>query len=210
MGCVDHYPFCSLVAAIYAVINGTGTLAGEEGDGRLEMLVVLPIPRWQIVAVKALALAIALFLILLIVGLVSEGVFLAIESQITTVIGSGDILIALLGAYPLTLAMGMISLFLAAFCPSRRIASMIGIAILLFSYFGSNLAGMAEPIEPFEPLFLFTYLDISGNVLVNGPEMGDVLVLLAVAIVSFALAVLFFQIRDITVGQWPWQRARAA
>ena len=202
--------FVPLVAAIFAVINATGTLAGEEADGRLEMVVVLPIPRWQIVTVKAIALTIALLLILLIVGLVSMGVFWAIESQITTVINAGDIMVALLGAYPLTLAMGMISLFLAAFCPSRRVASMIGIAILLISYFGSNLAGMAEPIEPFEPLFLFTYLDISGNILVNGPEFSDILVLLAVAVVSFGLAVLFFQRRDITVGQWPWQRARAA
>ena len=57
-----------LSCCIYAVINGTGTLAGEEDNGRLELIVALPIPRWQIVAVKALALGIALFVILAIVG----------------------------------------------------------------------------------------------------------------------------------------------
>jgi ABC-2 type transport system permease protein len=48
--------FMPLIAAIYALINGTGTLAGEEEDGRLEMIVTLPLARWQIVAAKALAL----------------------------------------------------------------------------------------------------------------------------------------------------------
>jgi len=48
-----------LIAAIYSISNGTGTLVGEEEDGRLEMLVTLPLPRWQIVTAKALALAIS-------------------------------------------------------------------------------------------------------------------------------------------------------
>ena len=41
-----------VILCIYAIINGTGTLAGEEDDGRLELIVALPIPRWQIVTVK--------------------------------------------------------------------------------------------------------------------------------------------------------------
>ncbi len=70
--------FVPLVLSIYAIVNATGTLAGEEEDGRLEMIVTLPLPRWQIVAAKALALSIATFLILLIVSLVTGGVFLMI------------------------------------------------------------------------------------------------------------------------------------
>jgi hypothetical protein len=34
------------------------------------------------------------------------------------------------------------------------------------------------------------------------------LVLLGIGLVSFALAIFFFQRRDLTVGLWPWQRAR--
>jgi len=33
--------------------------------------------------------------------------------------------------------------------------------------------------------------------------------LTGVALVAFGLAALFFQRRDVTVGAWPWQRARA-
>lgn len=201
--------FVPLVASIYAIINGTGTLAGEEDDGRLELMVTLPVSRWQIVTVKAAALGIALLLIIFIVTLVTLGVFLAIESAVDTTVNAGNIIVATLSVWPLTLAVAMISIFLATFCPGRRIAALIAAVILIVSYFGSNLAGMVSAVEPLKPFFLFTYLDATGNIVLNGPELSDVLVLLGVALAAFGLALLFFQRRDVTVGAWPWQRARA-
>ena len=200
--------FVPLLASIYALINGTGTLAGEEEDGRLEMIVTLPLPRWQVLIAKALALSAALFLILFFVALVSGGVFLAIESQLETDLRAGDLVTGLLSAYPLPLAVSMISLFLAAFCASRRSAALVATAILIVGYFGSNLAGMVSSLEPLKPLFLFSYLDTSGNALTEGQQAGDWLILLAVGLVSLGLAVFFFQRRNLTVGVWPWQRAQ--
>ena len=63
-----------IILAIYAIIDGTGTLAGEEDNGRLELIVALPISRWQIVAVKAIAHGIALFLITLTVNITASAV----------------------------------------------------------------------------------------------------------------------------------------
>jgi hypothetical protein len=34
------------------------------------------------------------------------------------------------------------------------------------------------------------------------------LVLLGIGLVAFALALIFFQRRKLTVGAWPWQRAK--
>ena len=86
---------------------------------------------------------------------------------------------------------------------------MIAAAVLVVGYFGSNLAASTAALEPFEPLFLFTYLDSTGTAVRNGQNAGDVLVLFGIGLVSFLLALLFFQRRDLTVGIWPWQRARA-
>jgi ABC-2 type transport system permease protein len=83
--------FVPLLTGIFAVINGTGTLAGEEEDGRLEMIVTLPLPRWQIVTAKAIALNISTFIILVIVSLAAGAVFLAIESQLETDIMATDV-----------------------------------------------------------------------------------------------------------------------
>lgn len=200
--------FMPLIAAIYALLNGTATLAGEEEDGRLEMIVTLPLPRWQIAAAKAVALAISTIIIFLVVSLVSFIVFQTIESQIETELVAVDIVAAVLSAWPLVFAVGMIGMFLAAFCPSRRIAAMISAAILIISYFGNNLANSTAALEPFEPLFLFTYLDSTGQGVIEGQQSGDVAVLMGIGLVAFVLALFFFQQRNLTVGAWPWQRSR--
>jgi ABC-2 type transport system permease protein len=200
--------FVPLLIAVYAIINGTGTLAGEEEDGRLEMIVTLPLPRWTIVTAKAIALSIAMFVVLLIVSLVSGLVFLAIESQLVTDLAATELVVALLATWPLAFAVGMISLFLAAFCSRRRIAALIAAVLLIVSYFGSNLAGTTTALEPFEPFFLLTYLDSTATGITRGQPTGDVLVLLAVGLVGFVLALVFFRRRKLTVGAWPWQRAK--
>jgi ABC-2 type transport system permease protein len=200
--------FLPLVAAIYAVINGTGTLAAEEEDGRMEMIVSLPLPRWQIVTAKALAFMLATIIMFLVVAVVSAIVFQSIENQIETDLSALDLFYAVISAWPLVFAVGMIAMFLAAFAPSRRIAAMISAAILTVSYFGSNLAASTKVLEPFEPFFLFTYLNGSGQAVSEGQQAGDLLILILVGLAAFGLAIFFFQRRDLTVGIWPWQRAR--
>ncbi|MBN2556355.1 MAG: ABC transporter permease subunit [Anaerolineales bacterium] len=200
--------FLPLVAAIYAIINGTATLAGEEEDGRLEMVVTLPLPRWKIVAAKALALSISSFLIITIVALCSLSVLQGLKEDIVTDLTGTELFIAVLYTWPLVFAVAMLSMFLASFCPRRRIASIIAAAILVVSYFGSNLAASTKVLEPFEPFFLFTYLDGSGAAIANGQSIHDVLILLGIGAVSLALSVGFFQRRKLTVGVWPWQRGR--
>jgi ABC-2 type transport system permease protein len=201
--------FMPLVASIYAIVNGTGTLAAEEEDGRLEMVVALPLPRWQIVTAKALALIISTLIIFLVVSVCSFFVFQAIEGQLETDMVGLDLATAVFSAWPLVFAFGMIGMFLASICPSRRVAAMIATAIMIVSYFGDNLANSTTALEPLEPCFLFSYLDSTGQAVREGQQTGDVLVLIGVGLVAFALALLFFQRRDLTVGAWPWQRLQA-
>jgi len=197
-----------LVVSIYVIGNGTGTLAGEEEDGRLEMLVTLPIPRWQIVTAKALALTISAGFIYLIVAGASWGVFEAIKNQIETDLFGKEIFVAVFSPFSFVFAMGMISIFLATFTSSRRFATMIATAILVVSYFGSNLAASTPLLEPFEPFFLYTYIDGTGEAVKAGQQTSDIMVLLGIGLTAFVLALLFFQRRKLTVGAWPWQRGR--
>jgi ABC-2 type transport system permease protein len=197
-----------VILCVYAVINGTGTLAGEEDNGRLEMIVALPIPRWQIVAVKAAALGLALLLILAITSTGAALTLAALEGQVESAVTPVDLFLNLLAAWPLALAFGLISLFLGAFSPSRRVASVIATAVVIASYLGSNLTGMISSLEAVRNIFLFHYYEATAQALEQGQQAGNMLVLLAVALVALGLAVFFFQRRDITVGAWPWQRGR--
>ena len=197
-----------VILAIYAVMNGTGTLAGEEDSGRLEMVVALPIPRWQIVAVKAVALGATLLLILAISAGGAALTLLTILGQVETNVTVADVFLALLSAWPLVMAFGMISLFLGAFCPSRRVAAMIATVVVIASYLGSNLTGMITSLQSIEKLFLFHFYEATAGALENGQQLSNVLVLLGVALAAFGIAVFFFQKRNLTVGAWPWQRGR--
>ncbi len=197
-----------VILSIYAVMNGTGTLAGEEDDGRLELIVALPIPRWQIITVKAVAIGISLAVILTIVSASGAFTLMAIESQVETAVTPWHMFIGLMDAWPLVMAMAMISLFFGAFSPSRRIASMLSTLVVIVSYFGSNIAGMLDSLKDVQKIFLFYYFEATADALENGQQSGNVLVILAAMLVAFGLAIFFFQKRDLTVGMWPWQRAK--
>lgn len=197
-----------VILAIYAVSSGTGTLAGEEENGRLEMIAALPLTRPQIVLAKALALAVALFLILVIVSAGAALTMAAIRGQIDSTVTPAGVFTGLLAAWPLVLAFAMISLFMAAFCPSRRIAAALATAVVIGSFLGNNLAGMVDALDSIKRLFLFYFYDSSAEGLINGQEPGNLILLLVIALAALGLAIFFFGRRDLTVGVWPWQRGR--
>jgi ABC-2 type transport system permease protein len=197
-----------VILCIYAVLNGTGTLAGEEDNGRLEMIVALPIPRWQIVAVKAVALGVALFLILAITATGAALTLAILKGQVETLVTPVDLFLGLLAAWPLAMAFGMISLFLGTFSPTRRIAALVATVVVITSYLGSNLTAMISSLEGVQGLFLFRFYEATAEALEKGQQTGNMLILVTVALIAFGVAVFFFQKRDITVGAWPWQRGQ--
>lgn len=200
--------FVPLLLGIYAIITGTKTLAGEEDGGTLELIMARPLSRWQIVSVKAFAIGTALIVILLVAGLGNAAVLAAIKKGYETTLMPMNIFSAILTGWPITMAFAMIALFLGAFVPSRRIASMIATVVLIASYFGENIANMVHSLEGIKAYSLFTYFDSSATVFTDGAEASDVLILLGVAVVFFALTLISFQRRNVTVGAWPWQRGR--
>lgn len=202
--------FIPILLSIYALINGTATLAGEEDNGTLELMVALPLARWQIVTVKAIAMVIATLIIALLAALGAVAVFMAIKGQVETTMTAMDLFWAVMSGWPLALALMMISFFLGAYLPSRRLASVAATLVFIASYFGNSVANLTEQLEPLRPIFLFSYLNVSPQVFTEGVNWGDVAALLGVAVVFFILALLSFQRRNITVGAWPWQRARVS
>ncbi len=200
--------FTPIVLGIYAIITSTDTLAGEEDRGTLELTLAMPIHRWKIVSMKALAMAIVSFLILVIAGfgfvLTLNGISATVDLDIT----SAQLFFSVLNGWPVTMAFMMMGLFLGAYLPNRRSASLTLTVIFIASYFGENLAGMVESLDWVKPFSLFTYFDATAEVFTNGPEIGDILILLGVALVFFVLALVSFQRRNVTVGAWPWIRAR--
>jgi ABC-2 type transport system permease protein len=201
--------YVPIVLGIYAVIAGTGALAGEEDSGTLELVLAMPLYRWQIVAVKAAALAIATFLMVVIAGIGYALGLAAISGQIETDVTSMDLFIATLSGWPITFAVTMMALFFGSYLPNRRIAAMATTVVFISSYIGALVTGMVDSLEALAPFSLFHYFDTTPALFTEGIQASDVLTLLLVSAVFFGLALLSFQRRNITVGLWPWQRSTA-
>ncbi len=200
--------FIALIMAIYAVLASTETLAGQEDNGTLELLATLALSRTEIVAAKALALTISSLFILFVSGLGSIISFVWIGTSFTTDITIAQFILAIMSGWPLIMAFMMIGLFFSALLPSRRAASMAATLVVLISYFGKIVTNSAPSLEFLEPFFLFSYFETGPDLFNKGVQAQDVLTLLGLAALFFALALLSFNRRDITLGMWPWQRAK--
>ncbi len=200
--------FIPILLGVYAVMAGTSTLAGEEEEGTLELLLTTRLARWQIVTVKALALALVTTLIVAITGLGNVLGLRLIAGQISTPVTGVDVFVVVLSALPLVWALMMIAFFFGALLPSRRLALIAGFLVLAASYFGENLGSLVTSVERLKPISLFSYFDSTAAVFADGIAPGNVAVLLAVALIAFLLALVSFERRDVTVGAWPWPRAR--
>lgn len=110
--------YLSILLGIYAITAGTGTLAGEEESGTLELLVTTRLPRWQLVTAKAIALIVVAFLVLVIGGVGTMLAFNAVADQVDTTITGIHVFIAVLYVLPVVVALIMFALFTGAFLPS--------------------------------------------------------------------------------------------
>jgi ABC-2 type transport system permease protein len=79
--------------------------------------------------------------------------------------------------------------------------------ILIVSYFGNNLGNLIEALQDLQFLFPFYYFN-GLDILTGGVVTRDLLILLGATMAFLVLALLSFQRRNVTVGAWPWQRAR--
>jgi len=203
--------FLSVFALIFALTSATATLAGEEDAGTLELFTTLPLARWQIVLFKALAMGVALLFVLAISGAAAALLVIAMESLLEqTVLTPLRAFTLALEAWPITFAYMMISLWLGAYLPTRRVAVSAAAVVVVATFFGNNLAPLVDGLKPLGPFFLYKYYDRSVASISQGSmSTGDLLVLLGVGVAFLGLAVLSFQRRNLTTAAWPWQPGRA-
>jgi ABC-2 type transport system permease protein len=195
-----------LIAGIFGIFMGIGTLVGEEDEGTLELLAALPISRVQLILAKAVALIISAFIALVVAGLVAMGVFTIL--QIDTPVTALNLFWVILSHWLMAFVFLTLSLFLGAFLPNRGTAMSAAGAALLVTFFGENLADMAPVLESYRLYFPFSYFKRIVGMLTSDIAWNDMLTLILIGLGFLALAVLSFQRRNLTVGAWPWQRPK--
>ncbi len=200
--------FMNIILLIYAILISTQTLAGEEDSDTLELLMTMPIPRWGLLSMKALALAVTLLIIGTLSALGAAFTFALLQNSIATNTEPIHLVVAIISGWPFLMAYLMMGLFFGAIFPSRRIASTFLSVVVIAGYFAKILTISLPSLDAIKPLSLFTFFDTSADILTKGVNWNNVTVLLIVAAVFFLAALISFERRDITVGLWPWQNTK--
>ncbi len=201
----EFFSWVPVLFVVYAIIQGTGALAGEESSGTIDLLLAQPISRARLIVEKSLAIVVGAVAIaaLALPGFVIPYYLMDIEVSL------GRLLAATMAMVPLTLAFAALSLLAGCMLPARRDAAATLTAVAILSYFINSLGQASEVLEPLRPASLFFYYR-SERILSEGVNVVGVIVLFAVAAVALTLAGIGFQRRDMGVvaSEGPLQRIR--
>jgi ABC-2 type transport system permease protein len=184
-----------LLLLIFAIGFGARTLAGEERDGTLELVVASPLPRWRVVAEKVGALFAGTALI----GVVMV-VVLAIGSPAFDLdVPVGNVIQAVLGAVLLALVFGSLALATAALTGKRSVAAATATVLAVNAYLINAFAPLSDGIDSVKGLSPFYYYSAADPVR-NGADPLHLAFLAFLALVFVGVALVAFDRRDLGTG----------
>jgi ABC-2 type transport system permease protein len=197
------FTYLALFLGIFAVLTGSGILAGDEESGVLDLLISHPITRTRLFVGRSLGFIAATALIL---------VFMWIGSVLTAPRTTMELTFDQLAApnvstFALLVLFGAVTTFLSMVLPSRKLAASVAGLILVASFMASMIAKVTPDLEFLNKLSPFGYYQ--GGDAVAGLNWTWVASLLVIALVFEVAAWLLFLRRDIRVaGERGWQIPR--
>jgi len=181
-----------LLVLAYTVVVCGGATAGEEEKGTLDLLLANPVPRWRIIVEKSAAF---------VIGTVVIGIGMWIGAALGALAVDIDLDMWLVGqaiasACLLGFALGGVALALGALTGRRWLAAGVSLMIVIAGFFLNGLGALVDWLEPWRPISPF-YQYIANDPLSNGLDAGNVLVLVAWAVMGGTVAVIAFERRDL-------------
>jgi ABC-2 type transport system permease protein len=192
----EFFSWTPVLLVVYAVIQGTGAVAGEESAGTMDVLLSQPVRRASVVVQKAGAfltgLAITVFIAWL--GFLVSLPFVDMED-----VTLYDVALGCANVMPITLLFYGVSLWLGSALGSRALAAGGAIALITAAYFVNLLVNAVDSLEAMKYATPFYYYG-AGLPLVRGIEWAHVALLLGIAAACFAATLRAFERRDVSVG----------
>jgi ABC-2 type transport system permease protein len=187
-----------LLLAVYAILSGLNITANDEDEGILDVVLALPIARWRVIVEKFLAYVLMVSVIVLIGygGIIGGRIVVPAEVELDM----SRLLVGTLVMIPTTLAMLAVTMMIASLISRKRIAMALSTTFVVASYFIFTIGNAASnAITDFlARLSLFSYFDAEQTV-TNGLQVGNIVILLAIIVVSLGISVVAFERRDINV-----------
>jgi len=191
---VEFFSYMPLILGFYAVLAGSGMLAGDEESGTMDLVLAHPLSRTALFLGRLAAFETTMFLILL---LTWAGFAIVVPST-SMELSALELAAPFLALFVFLMLIGTLTLFLSMLLPSRRFAAMASCMLLVASFFLTSLARIDENLESVAKFSPFNYYQ--GGEAIGGIEWGWLGGLFGFALLFALLAWWRFQRRDIRVG----------
>ncbi len=194
----EFFSWVIFLLVIYAVIAGIRITITDEEDGNLDLVLSLPLPRWQLIVEQLLAYIVlmAFICVLAFLGLLLGQ--LAVDALNVSLF---RLLEAALNFLPFAIVVLAMTLFLSTVMRRRvmviRLTSILMIAAYILEFIG-RMAGEQSIVHQVSKLSFYHYYDPVA-VMKFGWQWGNMGVLLSSSLVLALLAIWFFNRRDIAV-----------
>jgi ABC-2 type transport system permease protein len=191
----ELYSYMPLVLGIFAVLAGSGLLAGDEEKGFLDLLMSHPLSRTGLFFGRFLAFVITTVAILTLMWL---GTMIGMQWSTQMNIGWGEMVLPNLSLLAMLLLFGALGLFLSMVLPSRRMAASVAGLLLVGSFFINGMAALNADVARIAKWLPMKYYQ--GGLAISGLNMKWFGGLMIAAAVFTLLAWWQFLRRDIRVG----------
>jgi ABC-2 type transport system permease protein len=182
-----------LLLLIYAIGHGAKSMAGEENEKTLDLLLANPVTRRGVAGEKFTALAVALAWLCLVLG----GSLVAVAPSVNLQVSWGRVAEAVGGAGLLSLMFGALALCLGCATGKRGVSLGLTAALATAAYFLNSLAPLVDALEPSRRLSPFYYYAPANNPVATGIELADAAVLVAAGVVLFLAGAVALERRDL-------------
>ena len=189
---IELFPLVAMVGVVItAIILGAGVIGREEDSGTLELLLASRRTRVTIVLQKYAAMAGLLVIppVLLCMTIAFIGPLFDFHPNLAHVVG------ACVSLWFLGLSFGSITFVTQAVTGKRGLAVGVGSLMFLVMYALSITAKLIESWKDYDAWSLIHYYNIPGT-LMDGLDLGKLVVLVCVSLVALGVAVVGFYRRD--------------
>jgi ABC-2 type transport system permease protein len=192
---LEFFSYTPLVLGIMATSSAAGLIAKKEEDGTLELILSQPISRTTVFWSRLFALILSIVLILVITW---AGFALGLESTDTFDLAQEQLILPFASLFAVLMVFLGLALLLSMIIPNSGAANAIAAMLLIASYFISSLANIDDSLEGinrFSPLKYY-----QGGSAIEGLDVQNLLILLAIAVVFILVAWVIFIWRDLRFG----------
>lgn len=186
----EIYSYAPLVLAFLPIMAFAGAIAGAEERNGLDILLGTPMPRRDVVLASWIAMAIVVFGVLSVVGVVSWLSSLAVDAGLAF----SDAMAAALNLYPITMAVGSLALLLSAFFRSRGMVIGVAFGVLFLMYLLDVIGKIVPEYDAVRWASAFRFYN---NAVVDGFSWANAAVLVVASVVLMLAAIPVFERRDV-------------